>query len=103
MSDVREPEDLSEDELFEEQADEEVGEAPTEYIEFLGWKPYGTEFISEHSVPKKHMKDTHDIKSTKDVVWRKGANGRMLVPVADIDPDVVDYLVTDEAFKKVTL
>lgn len=102
MSDVHD-QDLSEDELFEEQEQAEAEDAPTEYIEFLGWAPYGTEFTSEHSVPKKHMKDVHDIKATKDVVWRKGANGRMLVPVSQIDKDVVDYLVTDVAFKKVTL
>lgn len=76
----------------------------TEYIEFVGWKPYGTEFTAEHSISGKHMQDTHDIKMTgKDLVWRKGANGRMLLPLDSINPEVAEYLETDEAFKKVSL
>lgn len=74
-----------------------------DYIEFVGWPPYGTEFTIAHNVPRKHMADVHDIKTTKDLVWTKGANGRMLLAEDDMDPAVVDYLITDPAFKRVTL
>jgi hypothetical protein len=75
----------------------------TEYVEFIGWPPNGAEFISKHIVPAKHMEDVHDVKTTKDLVWTKGANGRMLLPTADVDPKVLAYLKTDPAFKVVRL
>lgn len=76
----------------------------TEYVEFVGWPPFGTEFISEHSITAKHMKEVHDIDlGKKEVVWRKGTNGRFLVPTKDISPDTVAYLKTDPAFKIVSL
>jgi len=73
----------------------------TEYVEFVGWPPFGTEFISSHVVPASHMKEVHDIKTTKDLWWTKGANGRMLLATSGMDPKVLDYLKTDPAFKVV--
>jgi hypothetical protein len=81
----------------------ELATEKTEYVEFVGWPPYGTEFSSGHSIPAKHMKEVHDIKTTKDLTWTKGANGRFLLPTADLDPAVLEYLKTDEAFKVVSL
>jgi hypothetical protein len=96
------------DELAEEDLAAEPENDKTEYIEFVGMPPLGTEFykgdLGTHSIDRKHMKDVHDIDlGAKEVVWRKGANGRMLVPVADIAPAVVAYLETDPMFKRVTL
>jgi hypothetical protein len=75
----------------------------TEYVEFVGWQPYGTQFTGVHTIGRKHMADVHDIKTTKDLTWTKGANGRFLLKTADVDPAVLDYLKTDPAFKVVTI
>lgn len=90
-----------------------VGEVPeepakTEYIEFVGQEPYGTEFYKgehgTHTVFAKDFKKYHDLElGKKEVVWRKGANGRMLVPVSDITPEAAEYLASDPMFKRVTL
>lgn len=83
-------------------------EGKTEYIEFVGQPPYGTEFhrgeYGTHTVNAKDFKTYHNLDlGKKEVVWRKGANGRMLVPVADITPDAAEYLASDPMFKRVTL
>jgi hypothetical protein len=95
--------DVKDDKVAEAQASDQI-----DYIEFLGLEPYGTEFYKgehgTHSIERKHMKDYHDIDlGKKEVVWRKGTNGRMLVPVTDLNDETVAYLVTDPMFKRVTL
>jgi hypothetical protein len=75
----------------------------TEYIEFVGEPPYGTEFSAGHSVSRKHFKEYHDITTTKDLEWTKGKNGRFLVPVADMSPEAAEHLVDQTMFRKVTL
>lgn len=87
---------------------EEPEPAKTEYIEFVGQEPYGTEFYKgehgTHTVFANDFKKYHDLTlGKKEVVWRKGANGRMLVPVSDITPEAAEYLATDPMFKRVTL
>jgi hypothetical protein len=79
----------------------------TEYLEFVGQEPYGTEFYGQtgtHTVTKAHMKEHHDVDlGTKEVVWKRGPNGRFLVPVADITPEAAEVLSNDPLFRRVTL
>ncbi len=87
---------------------EPVPDDKKEYIEFVGQPPYGTEFYNgeygTHTVFANDFKKYHDLDlGKKEVVWRKGPNGRMLVPVADITPEAAEYLASDPMFKRVTL
>jgi hypothetical protein len=82
----------------------EVESDKTEYIEFVGDAPHGTEFHASHSITSKHMKDYHDVDlGKKEVVWARGTNGRFLVPVADITPEAAEILVADPMFRRVKL
>ena len=90
----------------EEAALEEPQAEPqgTEYIEFVGQQPYGTEFTTSHTVSRKDLKDAYDIDlGTKEVVWTKGRNGRFLVKASDMSPEAVEVLENDPMFKRVTL
>lgn len=79
-------------------------EAKTEYVEFVGTDPnYGTEFHEKHAVSRAHLKKYHDLTTPKDLEWTKGSNGRFLVPVADMTPEVAELLANDPMFKRVTL
>jgi hypothetical protein len=77
-----------------------------EFIEFVGQEPYGTEFYGlkgTHSIDKKHMKDQHDVDlGAKEIVWKRGSNGRFLVPVSDMSLEAAEALVADPLFKRVT-
>jgi hypothetical protein len=76
----------------------------TEYIEFVGTDPaYGTEFHEKHSVSRAHFKKYHDVTTPKDLEWTKRADGKMVVPVADMSPEAAEILANDPMFKKVTL
>lgn len=93
-----------------EAAEEEVPAEPdkVEYIEFVGQPPYGTEFYNgehgTHTISAAHLKQYHDlVLGKKEVVWRKRADGKMLVPVSDIPAEVADLLASDPMFKRVTL
>lgn len=107
-----EAEVLADEQAAPEELAEQV-EAPaqpekTEYIEFVGQPPYGTEFYNgefgTHTVYAKEFKAYHDLDlGKKEVVWRKGKNGRMLVPVSDITPEAAEYLESDPMFKRVEL
>lgn len=105
MSDVQEQEVPADEQVPEEQQQEE-------FIEFVGWPPYGTEFYKAwngneggtHTLNQKDFKAQHDTDlGKKEVVWRKDQNGRMLVPVSDLTPEAAKVLVNDAAFKKVTV
>lgn len=106
MSDVDVP---LEDKVAAEGEPEAAPVTETDYIEFVGDNPkYGVEFYNgpsgTHSLTAKHMKEYHDIDlGKKEVVWTKGKNGRMLVPVSDITPEAADVLAEDPMFKRVTL
>lgn len=89
---------------FEARMAAEQEPASQEYIEFVGQAPYGTEFTSQHSVGRKHMKEYHDVDlGAKEVVWTKGANGRFLVPVGDMSPEAAAVLENDPIFRRVTV
>lgn len=81
----------------------------TEYIEFVGDKPHGTEFYKveggTHSITAAHMKQYHDVElGAKEIVWRKKTEkGRMLVPVSDMTPEAAEIIAADPMFKRVTL
>lgn len=83
--------------------EEEPEPDKTEYLEFVGTQPYGTEFTIGHSVSKAHLKKYHDVVTPKDLEWTKGSNGRFLVPISDISPEAVEVLVNDPQFKRVKL
>lgn len=91
--------------MTDAKAEPQAAEAKTtEYVEFIGWPPYGTEFSGGHSIDRKHMKDVHDIDlGAKEVSWTKGANGRFLVKSADLNEATLAYLKTDPAFKVVSI
>jgi hypothetical protein len=85
-----------------------VEDSKTDYLEFVGTEPYGTEFYKgdagTHSITKAQMKANHDIDlGAKEVVWRKGSNGRMLVNTSDMSPEAVDVLADDPMFRRVSL
>lgn len=120
MSDIAKEERLAEPELVadekavpaeEEDAVEgepEGGTGKTDYVEFLGTDPsVGTEFYGQHgthSITRAHMKDTHDVDlGVKEVVWKRGKNGRFLVPASDLTSEVVDILIADPMFKLVSI
>lgn len=104
---------LADEEAAPDELAEQLDEAPAEpqkieYIEFVGEKPYGTEFYrgeyGTHTVFAADFKKYHDLElGKKEVVWRKGANGRMLVPVSDITPEAAEYLASDPMFRRVEL
>lgn len=88
-------------EAFEESAAEPQTD---EYVEFIGWPPYGTEFTSLHTISADHMREVHNIElGTEEAVWRKGSNGRFLVPTSSLSREAVAYLKTDAAFQVVNL
>lgn len=90
-------------------AEEAQEEAKTEYLEFLGTHPetYGTEFYKDqgtHSISKEHMKTFHDVDLGVEVAtWKRGPNGRFLVPTADLNPAAVEVLAADPMFTLVKL
>lgn len=102
MTDTPETTDIVEDEVTAEPTEEKV-----DYIEFVGQQPHGTEFYGAngtHTVTRSHLKEYHDVDlGAKEVVWKRGANGRFLVPVNDISPEAVAVLEKDPLFKRVTL
>lgn len=82
--------------------------AKTEYLEFLGTDPqFGTEFYGEtgtHSITAKHLREVADVDlGVKEAVWKRGRNGRFLVPTSDLTPEAVDHLSHDAMFKVVSL
>jgi hypothetical protein len=99
-------------ELTEEQLPEETPtpekSAESEYIEYVGDKAsYGTEFLSEHTVTRKQLRDAWGVDTDKDLRWVKaegGPNrGRMLVPVADMSEAAAKGFEKDPLFRRVTL
>lgn len=76
------------------------------FVEYLGYKPYGTEFDDARVISRKDAKAAWDVSIPKDLRWDKetrGKNrGRMLLPLADVPEEVRDLLLEDEAFKVVT-
>lgn len=97
----------------EREADENAAasrqaDAGTEYLEYKGDPVYGTEFLHSHTITVAQAKAAGwESIPEKDMVWTRresGKNkGRMLLPVADLTPGVVDELVTDPGFKVVNL
>lgn len=79
----------------------------TSYIEFVGQEPHGTEFYGSagtHTITRKDIKDAWDLDlGTKEVVWRKGSNGRFLVPESSLPTEVADRLAADPMFKRVDI
>ena len=82
----------------------------TEYLEFLGTDPsgHGTEFYKDnggtHTISNAQMKAAYDVElGVKEAVWKRGSNGRFLVPTADLNPKAVEILAKDPMFKLVEL
>lgn len=95
-------------EVVEDKADEKVqAETKTKYLEFVGQEPYGTEFYGTtgtHTVYDAEMKKYYDVSlGRKEAVWKRGANGRFLVPEGDLSPEAVEVLANDPLFKRVEL
>lgn len=92
-----EPKSMSTTEDVEvvDQGTEQTG---TEYLEFVGTKPYGTEFVDERIIPKGDA-IWGDEKGV-DLVWSRTEND-YLVPTADLPRTVVDKLAKHEGFRLV--
>lgn len=109
MSDVQEPQNTEETrEAFEARQAAEQEPEKTEYLEFLGTDSvHGTEFYGDtgtHAITNAHMKKYHDVElGVKEAVWKRGSNGRFLVPTKDLNPAAIEILVADPMFKLVTL
>lgn len=91
-----------------ELAPEKQEPAKTEYLEFLGTNPeFGTEFYGDtgtHVITAKHLREAADVElGVKEAVWKRGRNGRFLVPTSDLTPEAVDHLSHDAMFKVVSL
>jgi len=94
--------------------DDKVAEAKTaktDYIEYLGEAPYGTDFLGSHTIPKGDgLWKRNSVTVTKDVVWERDPMGpevgqkgnRMLLPVADLPAEVVDVLAKTPGYKRVS-
>lgn len=113
MSDANEAQTAEEREVaLDEAAMPQTAEAEpepekTEYIEFVGTEPYGTEFIGEHTVTRRQLREAWGVTIPKDLKWTKtqgGPNaGRMLVPVSDMTPEAAEGFDKDPMFKLVSL
>lgn len=85
-------------------------EAPqeTEYVEFTGIGPHGTEFYGDtgHTISRKDAKDGWGEEIPKDLVWRRGKGNtakRFLLPLNEIPENVRELVLGEQHFKKVTL
>ena len=85
------------------EATAERAEATTDegFIEYVGTKPYGTEFVDARVISRKDAKDGWDISIPKDLRWTKDRRGRMLLPVADIPAEALPFLEDAPDFKRV--
>jgi hypothetical protein len=88
-----------------------AAEATTEYIEYLGEQPYGTAFLSSHTIPKGDpLWKRNKVSLTKDLVWERDPLGpgigqkgnRMLLPVEDIPVEALSFLEKTPGFKRVS-
>lgn len=99
----------------EEQAAEIESTEPQtrDYIEYLGEPPYGTDFLTAHTLPKgDRLWKRLGVKApTKDIVWERDPFGpghgqkgnRFLVPVEDLTPEIAAGLEKVPGFKKVNV
>ena len=97
----------------EVRADEQAGlepeqeEGKTQYVEFVGSEPFGTEFTSEHTVTRKQLRDAWDVSTPKDLRWTKAQSGprkgRMLVQASDMSPEALEGFTNDPMFRVVEL
>ena len=90
-----------------EQGLEPEQESKTQYVEFVGSEPFGTEFTSEHTVTRKQLRDAWDVSTPKDLRWTKAQSGprkgRMLVPASDMSPEALEGFTNDPMFRVVEL
>jgi hypothetical protein len=100
------------DAVAAEEATTEQDAQPREYLEYMGEEPYGTAFLSSHTIPKGDpFWKRYGVKPTKDVVWERDplgpghghAGNRMLLAVEDIAPELVPVLEKLPNVKRVSL
>lgn len=81
------------------------------YIEYLGEEPYGTAFLSSHTIPKGDgLWKRNKVEGAKSVTWERDPLGpgigqkgnRMLVRVEDLDPAQVALLEKTPGYKRVS-
>lgn len=95
-------------------ADEKaVATAPNrDYIEYTGEEPYGTAFLSSHTIPKGDaLWKRNGLQVTKDVTWERDPNGpaigskgnRFLVPLEDLPDGAAAVLDKLPNYKRVTV
>lgn len=78
-----------------------------EYIEYVGYPPYGTEFDDVRQITRREAKQAWDESIPKDLRWTKRptgkGRGRMLLEASEIPSAVRELLLEDKAFKAVRL
>ena len=107
------PEEVPVEEIEEttpETAEEEVPETQ-DYIEYLGEDPYGTAFLTAHTLPKNDgLWKRNKVTDAKSVTWERDPYGpgigqkgnRMLVRVEDLSPAQVEVLEKTPGYKRVS-
>lgn len=73
-----------------------------EFVEYIGEKPFGTEFVDRRLITRKDAKDGWDISISKDLEWTKRRDGRMLLAAEDIPDEALAHLREAPDFKVVT-
>lgn len=66
-------------------------------VVYVGAKPYGTEFLTSHTLEIKDLKILGDEEAKKSVEFNKGND--FSVPVSDLSPAVVEALSKMPEFK----
>jgi hypothetical protein len=82
----------------------ETPEEETEYIEFVGSAPHGTEFIDTRVISVADAKNGWDLDIPEDLRWdkkNKGGKPRMLLEASKVPADVRELLLEDKSFKVV--
>lgn len=105
MAEASKPKVASEAKMPEEMTPEPE---TTEYVEYLGEKPYGVEFLTSHTIPKNDtLWKRSGVEATKDVTWERDPMGpgigqkgnRMLVKTADLPDGARAVLEKTPGFK----
>lgn len=90
---------------------EKAAAATTDYIEYMGEEPYGTAFLSSHTILRTDdLWKRNKVEDAKDVVWTRDPSGpgigqqgsRMLVRVEDLTPGMVRVLEKTSGYKRVS-
>lgn len=78
-------------------ANEPVKATAEKTVVYKGASPYGTEFLSSHTLTPADLKRLGDDGATKPAVFDK--ENHFALPASDLHPAVLEALAKDPAFK----